>query len=138
MEENINISEEQVINSPENVGELQLIKVVVDAFGYLPLKDILVKPMDAIKVKKLVNRPVATEELDEDGKPLMEMKEEEVEVESIFREGIVLALPIDSKYPEMLKVGDRIVFNYKFNTVPFDLLKDSILIKPYDILFTNK
>lgn len=50
----------------------------------------LVKPLAPIMFKKIKNVPVQTDELDEDGKPLMKMEEQEVEVESIFREGVVI------------------------------------------------
>ena len=88
-------------------------------------------------LKKIKNVPVQTDELDEDGKPLMKMEEQEVEVESIFREGIVLAVPSNVLLDEAIKVGATVVFNHKFNTIEFDLFKDSVLVKPYDILFTK-
>ena len=131
-------TEEQVIETLENVSNEKLLDIILCNLDYKPIKDVLVKPMQAVKVLKEVNKPVASEELDEDGKPIMEMRKEDIEVESIFREGIVLALPIDSKYPDCIKVGDRIVYNHKFSSVEFDLFKDSVLVKPFDILFIKK
>ena len=51
-----------------------------------------------------------------------------------MRKGIVLALPTNSAFDENIKVGSTIVFNSKFNSIEFDLFKDSMLVKPFDVL----
>ena len=134
MEENVYTTEEQVIESLENVSNDKLIEIVLENLEYAPVKDILVKPLDPIMIKRVMNVPFETEELDEDGKPIMDMRQEEREIESVFRKGIVLALPTNSAFDENIKVGSTIVFNSKFNSIEFDLFKDSMLVKPFDVL----
>ena len=137
MEEKIYTTEEQVIDSLENVSNEKLLEIVLGNLEYKPVKDILVKPLEPVMIQREVNVPKETEELDEDGKPLMEMTKEIREIESVFRKGIVLALPATGSYPECIKVGDTIVFNGRFNAVEFDLFKDSMLVKPFDVLFVK-
>ena len=136
-ENNVYTTEEQVIESLGNVSNEKLLEVILERLEYAPVKDVLVKPLAPIMLKKIKNVPVQTDELDEEGKPLMKMEEQEVEVESIFREGIVLAVPSNVLLDGVIKVGSTVVFNHKFNTIEFDLFKDSVLVKPYDILFTK-
>ena len=136
-ENNVYTTEEQVIESLGNVSNEKLLEIILERLEYSPVKDVLVKPSAPIMLKKIKNVPVQTDELDEDGKPLMKMEEQEVEVESIFREGVVLAVPSNVLLDEAIKVGAIVVFNHKFNTIEFDLFKDSVLVKPYDILFTK-
>ena len=136
-ENNVYTTEEQVIESLGNVSNEKLLELILERWEYSPVKDVLVKPLAPIMLKKIKNVPVQTDELDEDGKPLMKMEEQEVEVESIFREGVVLAVPSNVLLDEAIKVGAIVVFNHKFNTIEFDLFKDSVLVKPYDILFTK-
>ena len=136
-ENNVYTTEEQVIESLGNVSNEKLLEIILERLEYSPVKDVLVKPLAPITLKKIKNVPVQTDELDEDGKPLMKMEEQEVEVESIFREGVVLANPSNVQLDEAIKVGAIVVFNHKFNTIEFDLFKDSVLVKPYDILFTK-
>jgi hypothetical protein len=136
-ENNVYTTEEQVIESLGNVSNEKLLEIILERLEYSPVKDVLVKPLSPIMLKKIKNVPVQTDELDEEGKPLMKMEEQEVEVESIFREGVVLAVPSNVLLDEAIKVGAIVVFNHKFNTIEFDLFKDSVLVKPYDILFTK-
>jgi hypothetical protein len=138
MEEQIYTTQEQVMETLDNVSNEKLLEMVVEKLVYEPIKDILVKPLEPIMIDREVNVPFKSEELDEDGEPIMEMRKEIQQVPSIFRKGIVLALPIDSAYCKEINVGDTIVFNGKFNSVEFDLFKDSMLVKPFDVLFKVK
>ena len=138
MEEQIYTTQEQAIETLDNVSNEKLLEMVVEKLVYEPIKDILVKPLELIMIDREVNVPFKSEELDEDGEPIMEMRKEIQQVPSVFRKGIVLALPIDSNYCKEINVGDTIVFNGKFNSVEFDLFKDSMLVKPFDVLFKVK
>lgn len=117
----------------ENMNEETILNFVTAGLQYEMVKDVLVKPLEVIKVKKLVNTPVETEEVDEDGNKLMDMEVKEVEVDSAFRSGIILSLPTGANYDETLKVGMKIVYPFKYS-IDFDLFKDSVLVKPYDII----
>ena len=63
----------------------------------------------------------------------MEMKQEEIEVDSSFRSGIILSLPTGATYDSTLKVGMKIVYPHKYS-IDFDIFKDSVLVKPYDVV----
>jgi hypothetical protein len=104
----------------------------------------LVKPLDKIMVKKEVttlpdNKPVKDSDGIEatEGEPKTEVKE----VESDYKKGVILKLPA-SYHPEtnesqqrlqQYKVGDVIVYKHG-NTMGFDLVRDSRLIKSYNII----
>ncbi len=117
-----------------NVSDEVLANVVNGGVGYNMVKDILVKPLPVTKLLRVVNVPTKTDEVDEEGQPIMEMKQEEVEVDSSFRTGIVIALP-PSGVPEGINVGTKVVYPNKY-AMEFDLFKDSVLIKHYDIVAT--
>lgn len=116
----------------DNVSDEVLASNISENLGYTMIKDILVKPLDVLKVKRLVNVPVKTEELDEEGQPVMEMKQEEVEVDSSFRVGVVFGLP-ENGVPTGVELGTKVVYPNKY-AMEFDLFKDSVLIKTYDII----
>ncbi len=117
----------------ENVSDEVLLSVVLEGLSYKMVKDILIKPLEAIKIKKVINVPVGTGEKDEDGTELMEMKQEETDVDSVFRSGIILSLPSGAAFDEALKVGMKVVYPHKYS-IDFDLFKDSVLVKPYDVI----
>ena len=112
--------------------EDKVLETVINGIGYTPLKDVLVKPLEPIKLKKEITEAVGTGEKDVDGYEKFETKTEIKEVESEWRLGIVLAIPESLNIIDF-KVGDTIVFNKKF-AKDFDLFKDSQLVKPYDII----
>lgn len=132
MEENKEIAQEQLDNI-ENVSDDTLLNIVIDNLDYEMVKDVLVKPLEVIKVKRITNVPTPTGEKDEDGVDLMEMKQEEIEVDSSFRAGVILSLPTGATYDSTLKVGMKIVYPHKYS-IDFDIFKDSVLVKPYDIV----
>lgn len=114
--------------------EDKVLESVVTNMEYVPLKDVLVKPLPAIKLKKEVTEAVGTGEKDVDGYEKFETKTEVKEVESEWRTGIVLAIGEElDKSSLKYTVGDTVVYNKKF-AKDFDLFKDSQLVKNYDII----
>lgn len=112
----------------------------VDAF--------LVKPLDPIKVKKEFSKPVAKSEPTKDKNGVVaqdfdEVETEVKEVDSDYLTGIILKVPVsyikmknDNEHNFMLcdyNVGDTVVFRSTAG-LQFDLLKDSRLLKIYDII----
>ena len=116
--------------------EDKVLETVINGLEYIPLKDILIKPLEPIMVKKEVTEAVGTGEKDVDGYEKFETKTEVKEVESEWRTGILLAIGTElttlTTQPEFA-VGDTVVFNKKF-AKDFDLFKDSMLVRPYDCL----
>ena len=104
-----------------------------------------VKPLDTVKVKKEFNTPVAKTETavkddnDIEAQDYDEVKTEVKEVDSDYRRGIVLKRPIyyeseDSKNTFIpINIGDVVIFRDAAG-LSFDLLKDSKLLRQYDIL----
>lgn len=137
MEENnenvVAVETKEQFSGIENVSDEVLLKVVLDGLNYSMTKDILVKPLEPIKIKRVINVPVETDEVDEDGTKLMAMEQKETEIDSSFRSGIVLALPSGAAYDGALTVGMKIVYPHKYS-IDFDLFKDSVLVKPYDVV----
>lgn len=121
--------------------EDKVLETVLEGLKYVPLKDVLIKPLPPIKLTKEVTEAVGTGEKDVDGYEKFDTKTETKEVESEWREGIVLALPNSEQMKEAcekdFKVGDTVVYNKKF-AKEFDLFKDSILVKSYDIIARKK
>lgn len=108
----------------------------------------LVKPLDPVKVKKEFNTPVAKGEpkADENGieaQDFDEVKTEVKEVDSDYRRGIVLKRPEyyatadDLGTEREIKVGNVILFKDTAGSF-FDLVKDSKLIRMYDIVAVER
>lgn len=113
--------------------EDKVLETVINGLEYIPLRDILVKPLEPIILKKEVTEAVGTGEKDVDGYEKFETKTQVKEVESEWRTGIVLAIgeELTQQSTFGFAVGDTVVFNKKF-AKEFDLFKDSMLVKPYD------
>ena len=126
--------ENEIIDIPLDMGNTPL-DTVINSLEYIPVKDILVKPLDPIKVTKEIVEQVPTGKKDENGFEEYETKTEVKEVPSDFSKGIIIAIPVDITTD--LKVGDIIVYPTKF-AKDFDLFKDSQLVKPYDIVAVVK
>lgn len=97
----------------------------------------LVKPLDPIKVKKEISTPVTDGKVVEDKNGIKAedfdgVKTEIKEVDSDYRKGVVIKLPIYYK-EETIKIGDIVLFRDRAG-INFDLLKDSKLLRQYDIL----
>lgn len=112
--------------------EDKVLETVVENMEYTPLKDVLIKPLEPVMLEKEVTETFGTGELDVDGYEKFDTKTEVKEVESEWRLGIVLAIP-EGMTEQGFKVGDTVVFGNKF-AKEFDLFKDTMLVKPYDIV----
>ena len=108
----------------------------------------LVKPLDPVKVKKEFNTPVAKGEpkADENGieaQDFDEVKTEVKEVDSDYRRGIVVKRPEyyatadDLGTEREIKVGNVVLFKDTAGSF-FDLVKDSKLIRMYDIVAVER
>lgn len=104
----------------------------------------LVKPLDPIKVTKEFSKPVPTGAPVKDANGIeaqdFDKVETEVkEVDSDFRRGIVLKRPLfyenkpESLGPAEIKIGDTVLFRDTAG-LKFDLLKDSKLLRQFDII----
>jgi hypothetical protein len=105
----------------------------------------LVKPLDPIKVKKEFNKPVSTGTPVEDANGVkaedFDSVETEVkEVDSDYRKGVVIKCPTYYDEPNAkihANVGDVVIFRDTAG-LRFDLIKDSRLLRLYDILGVEK
>ena len=110
----------------------------------------LVKPLDPVKVKKEFSKPVptGTPAKDENGIEAQDFDNVETEVKEVdsdYRRGVVLKRPLYYEVPDNqiigsfseIKVGDIVVFRDPAG-LRFDLLKDSRLLRQYDILGVEK
>ena len=126
------------------IDQSQLAESVAENIKYNFLDFFLVKPLDPVKVKKEFSKPVATGTPAKDANGIeaqdFENVETEVkEVDSDYRRGIVLKRPLYYASSDVIgtdqeiKVGDVIIFRDPAG-LRFDLLKDSRLLRLYDIL----
>lgn len=133
----------------EIMDQTQLAESVSEKIKFQTLKQFLVKPLDPIMVEKEFSTPVAkSEKKDDNGIEATDYDEVTTEiktVESDYRKAVVIKVPMeyqklmkDEKYPApAINVGDVIIYRAKFETW-FDLLKDSQLVSPYDIIAIEK
>jgi hypothetical protein len=134
-----NIQEVQV----ESINQVVLAQSVSENIKYDVLKDVLVKPLEPVMIEKEVQVPkVKKTTNDEASSNIQEYDELETKIERIksaFRRGVVLKLPIDIPTDTSFKfnVGDIVVYNERMSK-DFDLLKDSQLVKAYDIVAIEK
>ena len=128
------------MNEDKLMNQSQLAESVAEKIPYTFHDCFLVKPLDKIMVKKEVtelpnNKPVKDKDGIEavEGTPKTEVKE----VASDYQQGVVIK--IASTYKETdnklmsVKIGDIILYK-PTRTMPFDLLKDSRLIRYFDIV----
>ena len=141
MEENKVQEQLPIVPAVENVDNKVLANAVNEKLEYSFAKHFLVKQLDAKKVLKTLTKPEPTGEKDDDGDDIMEMVSREVEVDSYYREGVILDIPESYKQmPEKtfnLEIGDVIVYSER-SAVPFDLFKDSVAIELYNIIGKRK
>lgn len=109
----------------------KVLDAVIAGINYSFEKDILIKPLPAIMVKKEYTEQIPTGKTDKEGFNEYTTKTHTKEVESDLAEGIVLCLPIG--YEGNVQVGNTIVYPKKF-AKDFDLFKNSQLIKSYDVI----
>lgn len=131
------------------IDQSVLAEDVSSKIKYSFLDYFLVKPLDPVKVKKEFSTPVATgtPAKDEDGIEAQDFEDvttEVKEVDSDYRRGIVLKCPLyydnvkeDEKCYQYIKIGDVVIFRETAG-LRFDLLKDSRLIRQFDILGIEK
>jgi co-chaperonin GroES (HSP10) len=131
------------------IDQSVLAEDVASQIKYQFLDFFLVKPLDPIKVKKEFSTPVAKTEpvKDENGIEAQDFDEvttEVKEVDSDYRRGIVLKRPLyyenaddNSNVYLNIKIGDTVIFRDTAG-LRFDLLKDSRLLRQYDILGIEK
>ena len=113
------------------------------------LRSFLVKPLDPVMVKKEFSKPVekdVTKDVNGIEATNYDSVETEVkEVESDFRKGIVIKVPLeyqkamkDEKFPaQPIHVGDTIIYRER-NASWFDQIKDSQIIDGYSIFAIEK
>ena len=132
----------------EIIDQSVLAEDVASKIKYQFLDYFLVKPLDPIKVKKEFSKPVdAKLSKDEDGIEAQDFDKVETEVKEVdsdYRKGIVLKCPLyyensdnDVKKYQYIKIGDTVIFREAAG-LRFDLLKDSRLLRQYDILGIEK
>ena len=108
----------------------------------------LIKPLDPVKVKKEFSTPVVKENAatsvkdDIEAQDYDEVKTEIKEVDSDYRRGIVLKAPVwyptdEMKENEIINVGDVVLFKDTAGMF-FDLVKDSKIIRLYDIVAVER
>nr|DAH85758.1 MAG TPA: mHsp60, mHsp10, Mitochondrial, Chaperonin, Complex, Symmetric [Bacteriophage sp.] len=122
------------------MNQSQLAESVAEKIPYTFHDCFLVKPLDKIMVKKEVTElPNSKPVKDENGVEAVEgtPKTEVKEVESDYQQGIIIKIPSTYKETEnklmSIKIGDIILYK-QTRTMPFDLLKDSRLIRYFDIV----
>ena len=134
----------------ERIDQSELAESIAKNIKYSFLDYFLVKPLDPIKVTKEFSKPVSTgtPKKDENGVEAQDFDNVETEVKEVdsdFRKGVVVKLPmyyqepVDPEHPTMrpICVGDVVVFREAAG-IRFDLLKDSRLLRQYDILGIEK
>lgn len=132
---------EEMINDAAEASNESIATYLSENIPYDMCKDVLVKPLEPIMIKREFSIPVVKDKVKEDGENISEYDEvtkEIRDVESNFARGIILKTikKIDGlEWP--FNVGDTVVYNKKFS-IEFDLFKNSVLVKPYDIIAIEK
>lgn len=137
------------------IDQSELAKSVSEKINYEFIDQILVKPLDPIKVKKEFKKPVSnnTPKKDANGVEAIDYDNVETEVKEVdadFRKGIVLKIPdylkrMYSKHEDNsnephrveIKVGDVVVFR-ESRAYYFDLCKDAMLLDYYSVIAIEK
>lgn len=127
----------------ELIDQSPLAEDVAKSIKYDFLDYFLVKPLDPVKIKKEFSKPVSKGEATKDAEGIEAVDFDEVETEvkevnSDYRRGIVLKRPLYYNGSDVIgtsseiKVGDIVLFRDTAG-LQFDLLKDSRLLRLYDI-----
>lgn len=126
------------VNEINEATDASIAQSINDGLKYSFLKDLLVKPLPVQMIEKVVTTQIPTGETDEAGFNLYETKEEIKSEEADYREGIVISLP-STLDPSTLGfgIGDTVVFHKRYPAY-FDLFRDSMIIKPYDVIAVIK
>lgn len=126
------------------IDQSVLAQDVAEKIKYDFLDFFLVKPLDPVKVKKEFSKPVSTNApvKDENGIEAQDFEDVETEVKEVdsdYRRGVVLKRPLYYNGSDVIgtsseiKVGDIVIFRDAAG-LRFDLLKDSRLLRQYDIV----
>ena len=130
------------------IDQSPLAESLSEQIKYQFLDFFLVKPLDPVKVKKEFSKPVSTGTpvKDANGVEAQDFDSVETEVKEVnsdYRRGVVLKRPLyyeveDSKNTFIpINIGDIVIFRDAAG-LSFDLLKDSKLLRQYDILGVEK
>ena len=126
------------------IDQSELAQTVGDQIKYSFFDYFLVKPLDPIKVTKEFSKPVsAAPTKDENGIEAQDFDKVETEVKEVdsdYRKGVVIKCPTyyDEPGAKMhAHVGDVVIFRDAAG-LRFDLIKDSRLLRLYDILGIEK
>ena len=133
------------MNEEKMIDQSELAKSVADNIPYQFFDFFLVKPLDPIKVTKEFRKPVSTgtpakDANDVEAQDFDDVETEVKEVDSDYRKGVVIKCPTyyDEPGAKMhANVGDVVVFRDTAG-LRFDLVKDSRLLRLYDILGIEK
>ena len=128
------------------IDQSELAQSVAENIPYRFFDFFLVKPLDPIKVTKEFSKPVSTGTPVEDANGVEAQDFDRVEtavkeVDSDYRKGVVITLPLYYDDPNFngikLNVGDIVLFKDTVG-LRFDLLKDSRLLRMYDLVGAEK
>ena len=129
------------------IDQSELAKDVATKIPYQFVDAFLVKPLDPIKVTKEFSKPVSDKPSTTEPHllPIASLDTEVKEVDSDYRKGVVLKVPVsyvnmfdDGKFkPVRIEVGDVILFRDRAG-IYFDLLKDSRMVRYFDIVAVEK
>lgn len=122
------------------IDQSQLAQDVANQIKYSFFDYFLVKPLEPVKVMKEFSTPVDTTlRKDENGIEARDFKEVATEVKQVdsdYRKGVVIKCPTYYGEPGTkvhAQVGDIVIFRDTAG-LRFDLVKDSRLLRLYDIL----
>lgn len=122
------------------IDQSQLAQDVADKIKYSFFDYFLVKPLEPVKVMKEFSKPVSKgSSKDEDGIEAEDFDKVETEVKQVdsdYRKGVVIKCPTYYGEPDIkthAQVGDVVIFRDTAG-LRFDLVKDSRLLRLYDIL----
>lgn len=133
----------------EVIDQAPLAEAVAKSIPYTFVDYFLVKPLEPVKVTKEFSKPVSdskpkTDENGVEAKDFDKVETEVKEVDSDFRKGVVIKLPMyydnadpEHAIPRYINVGDIVVFRDAAG-LRFDLVKDSRLLRQFDILGVEK
>lgn len=128
----------------EVIDQAPLAESVASKIPYTFIDYFLVKPLEPVKVTKEFSKPVPTgtpakDANDVEAQDFENVETEVKEVDSDYRKGVVIKIPMyyenaDAKNAwNPINVGDVVVFRETAG-LRFDLVKDSRLLRQYDIL----
>lgn len=129
----------------EIVDQSALAQSISDKIKYKFFDYFLVKPLDPVKVTKEFSKPVSKGEASEDKNGVVaedfdDVETEVKEVDSDYRKGVIIKCPTYYDEPDAkvrANVGDVVIFRETAG-LRFDLVKDSRLLRLYDILGVEK